>query len=88
MRLAERLLEMSRGIDLDLRELARAAYYIDQLEKRVTELTAELDSFTVKDVTEEVMDVAYYDNILKPVIPDDEERHEKAKEYAENGVDQ
>ena len=86
MRLAERLLEMSRGIDLDLRELARGAYYIDQLEKRVSELTAELDSFTVKDVTEEVMDVAYYDNLLKPVIPDDEERLAKAKSYAENGV--
>lgn len=77
---------MSRGIDLDLRELARAAYYIDQLEKRVIELTAELDSFTVKDVTEEVMDVAYYDNLLKPVIPDDEERLAKAKSYAVNGV--
>ena len=86
MRLAERLLEMSRGIDLDRRELARGAYYIDQLEKRVSELTAELDSYTVKDVTEEVMDVAYYDNLLKPVIPDDEERLAKAKSYAENGV--
>jgi hypothetical protein len=83
MRLAERLLEMSRGIDLDLRELARGAYYIDQLEKKVSELTAEIDSYTVKDVPEEVMDVAYFDNLLKPVIPDDEERHEKAKAYAE-----
>jgi len=87
VRLAERLLEMSRGIDLDLRELARAAYYIDQLEKRVADLTAELDSYTVKDVTEEVMDVAYYDNLLKPVITDDEERLARAKQYAENGVE-
>lgn len=88
MRLAERLLEMSRGIDLDLRELARGAYYIDQLEARVAQLTAELDSHSVKDTPEEVMDVDYFDRILKPVIPDDAERHEKAKEYAENGVDQ
>jgi len=86
VRLAERMLEMSRGIDLDLRELARAAYYIDQLEAKVAQLTAELDSYTVKDVTEEVMDVAYYDNLLKPVITDDEERLAKAKEYAEKGI--
>ena len=32
------------------------------------------------------MDVAYYDNLLKPVITDDEERLAKAKQYAENGV--
>jgi hypothetical protein len=87
MRLAERLLEMSRGIDLDLRELARGAYYIDQLEQKVAQLTAELDSYTVKDVAEEVMDVAYYDNLLKPVITDDEERLARAKQYAENGVE-
>jgi hypothetical protein len=77
---------MSRGIDLDLRELARAAYYIDQLEAKVSQLTAEIDSYTVKNAPEDVMDVAYYDNLLKPVITDDEERLAKAKQYAENGV--